>query len=127
MKYTVIYDQNHNVPIQRSDFECDSDLHAKVIAMTTYDDHPGLYTLYKEFKQIDQFRIEQPSKALTDEQEEELIEQMKSILRSHGIRMMIESCGCCSSPYLRFEYQGQLIIDRIEGHNIDMFESESDE
>jgi len=45
------------------------------------------------------------------------IEIVKKILLSHGIKMKIEGCGCCGSPGVSFEYNGEKIID-----NMDMFE-----
>jgi len=39
------------------------------------------------------------------------IEEIKMILLSHGIRMNINSCGCCDSSWVSFEYKGKLLLN----------------
>lgn len=40
----------------------------------------------------------------------ESVAKMVEILRSKGIRMVVEGCGCCGSPDVEFEYDGQIIV-----------------
>ena len=136
MKYSVIFDENAITPLQRTDFECDDDVTATLLAIKPFDKKPGIYKIFRDQCQIIQFRIDAPSEVLTEEQEQnsidriESIEQeqssidrMESILRSHRIRMKIGGCSCCESPWITFEYEGETIINDIEGHQINMFES----
>lgn len=46
--------------------------------------------------------------------------EIQTILASHGIRMRVSACGCCDSPWVRFEYRGQEIADDCE-FDFDMF------
>jgi len=52
---------------------------------------------------------------------EEKIELVKKILLENGIRIDLGGCGCCGSPWFKFEYKGEIILDE-NGVNIDMFE-----
>ena len=57
----------------------------------------------------------------TEKIKEDSIKRIEQILSENNIKMSIWSCGCCDSPYVKFEYNGEIIID--EGFmNIDMFE-----
>jgi len=38
-------------------------------------------------------------------------ERMIEILKSHGIEMEVEGCGCCGSPCVTFVYNGETIVD----------------
>ena len=123
MKYSVIFDENAINPLQRTDFECDDDATATLLAINHFDKKPGIYTIFRDQCQIIQYRIDVPSEVLTREQEQNSIDRMESILRSQGIRMKIGGCSCCESPWITFEYEGETIINDIEGHQINMFES----
>ena len=52
------------------------------------------------------------------------IEKIKQILQTHGIRMNVAACGCCDSPWVSFEYQGELIIKDEDNFNFYMMEKE---
>ena len=40
----------------------------------------------------------------------EKIETMKRILREAGIEMHVAGCGCCGSPTVHFEFNGDEVI-----------------
>ena len=40
----------------------------------------------------------------------EKIETLKRILREVGIEMQVNGCGCCGSPYVHFEFNGDEVI-----------------
>lgn len=42
---------------------------------------------------------------------QEDMEKMKQILKSHKIKMSVGSCGCCNSPWIHFEYEGEVVFD----------------
>ena len=42
------------------------------------------------------------------------LESVKHVLRSHGIQMDIDGCGCCGSPSVKVIYDGILIADEDE-------------
>lgn len=48
-------------------------------------------------------------------------EKIIKILKSHNIRMEIGGCGCCGSPWVSFEYNGEKIIDEESDFKINMF------
>lgn len=50
------------------------------------------------------------SDAMTAESEAKTA-RLVAILESHGIYMDLEGCGCCGSPRVRVDYQGETIID----------------
>jgi len=55
------------------------------------------------------------------------VNSIKTILKSHGIKMSIDSCGCCDSPIVSFEYMGGSVM-KDEGYVVfDMFEDEDNE
>lgn len=121
MKYIVLFDELMNTKIQRSDLEAKDDESILRLTYTLYNKQPGLYTIYRESIQILQFRINPVAiKDETDQDDTTVFDQMKSILRSHGIRMNIGGCSCCDSPWIAFEYRGEKILD-IEGRSLDMF------
>lgn len=39
-------------------------------------------------------------------------QRMIEILKSHGIEMKVDGCGCCGSPWVKFEYHGETIVDK---------------
>ena len=47
MKYSVIFDESRNSPLQTSVFECEDDLEFKIKATGIYNNKPGLYTIYR--------------------------------------------------------------------------------
>ena len=49
-------------------------------------------------------------------------EQVVEILRKHDIRMYVGGCGCCGSPWVKFEYNGEIIADLKDDFSFDMFE-----
>ena len=52
------------------------------------------------------------------------IETIKQILSSHRIRMNVRACGCCNSPWIDFEYQGQIIALDLEDNELVMIEKD---
>ena len=58
-----------------------------------------------------------------------LEEKVKRILADRGIRMAVWGCGCCDSPEVRLEVDGESIVDDEDGmeFRFDMFEGEDDE
>ena len=53
---------------------------------------------------------------LTDEEKDGQgrVKKVVEILKSHGIKMKIGGCGCCGSPWVSFEYNGEVIVDEVE-------------
>ena len=49
--------------------------------------------------------------------------KIEEILKEHGIKMSIGGCGCCSSPWVSFEYKGEMIINDEDDFRIDMFDN----
>jgi hypothetical protein len=52
-----------------------------------------------------------------------LLAQVQEQLLAKGVRLSVGACGCCTSPWVRFEIDG-VIMPMLEGHNINMFEDE---
>ena len=52
-----------------------------------------------------------------------VVDEIKKKLLSHGIRMSVWGCGCCNSPEVQFEYQGEMMLPEEAGENVvfDMF------
>ena len=48
-------------------------------------------------------------------------EQVIKILSEHGIKMSIGGCGCCGSPWVSFEYNGEMIVNDEESFSFNMF------
>jgi len=48
-------------------------------------------------------------------------EKIAEILKEHGIKIEIGGCGCCGSPWVSFEYKGEMIIKDQDDFKIDMF------
>lgn len=40
---------------------------------------------------------------------ETAVRRVEEILRSHGIRMKVDGCGCCESPRVSFAYNDEVI------------------
>lgn len=38
------------------------------------------------------------------------IEEIETLLKSKGIRLCIGGCGCCGSPWVALEVDGELIV-----------------
>lgn len=53
---------------------------------------------------------------------EEQIEHVKKILLSHGIKINIGGCVCCGSPWVKLEYNGQIILDEDDRCTITMID-----
>lgn len=51
-------------------------------------------------------------------EKEQIIEK---ILESHNIKIKIGGCGCCGSPWVSFEYKGEMIIQNEDEFKINMF------
>jgi len=51
---------------------------------------------------------------------------MKRILKECGIRMSVGACGCCDSPWVRFEYKGVEVLPNSEDCNFDTFEEDNE-
>jgi hypothetical protein len=45
------------------------------------------------------------------------VKKMKKILTSFGIQLTVSACGCCDSPYIRFEYED--FVYEEDGRNFD--------
>jgi uncharacterized Zn finger protein (UPF0148 family) len=54
------------------------------------------------------------------------VKRMTEILASHGIRMSVGGCGCCGSPYVRFEADGEVIMPEADNVAFDMFHEDED-
>ena len=52
------------------------------------------------------------------------IERVKKILKESGIRMYVGACGCCNSPWVTFEKDGELILNDEEFCDFSMFEED---
>ena len=62
---------------------------------------------------------------IKDEKEyNEKINKLKEILSKHNIKMSVGGCGCCGSPWFKFEYKGEIVVDCLEEGNFDMFKEE---
>ena len=60
---------------------------------------------------------------MMDEKEKKGRQQIESamkVLKEKGIRIYAGSCGCCDSPWLKVEVDGEVILD-VDGINLDMF------
>ena len=61
--------------------------------------------------------IEQIDKEWKDNNEKERIRKskptaiMRRILDQYGIKLSIRGCGCCGSPTVSFEHNGEVILD----------------
>lgn len=51
------------------------------------------------------------------------IEEARAILEKHGIKMFIDACGCCGSPWVKMDYQGKRIIFNPEADSQALIES----
>ena len=51
-------------------------------------------------------------------------EKMIEILKQHNIKIEIGGCGCCGSPWVSFEYNGETIVDNEDDFKIDMFSND---
>lgn len=45
----------------------------------------------------------------------ERMARVVAVLRSAGITMSVDGCGCCDSPRVTFEFGGEVVLDD-EGH-----------
>lgn len=52
-------------------------------------------------------------------------EEVTAILEERGIRMAINGCGCCGSPNVSVEIDGDLVVDDENTWIIDMFEEKA--
>lgn len=52
---------------------------------------------------------------------EAAVTKLKEELRKRGIVMQVGGCGCCGSPWLKVEIDGEVILDDDKIY-IDMFE-----
>jgi hypothetical protein len=39
------------------------------------------------------------------------LEEIQPVLAAHGIRLVVGGCGCCDSPWLTVEVDGQMLLD----------------
>lgn len=49
------------------------------------------------------------------------VKKIEEILKEHDIKIEINGCGCCGSPWVSFEYKGERIIDNEFDFYINMF------
>jgi hypothetical protein len=56
---------------------------------------------------------------MNQEERNQRKQRMIDILKSHGIEMSVWSCGCCSSPYVSFLYNGEKIFDDEDSASFD--------
>lgn len=52
----------------------------------------------------------------------ELVSKVTGILESCGIRMTVGGCGCCGSPWVSFEKDGEMIVSEQNDFDFDMFQ-----
>lgn len=51
-------------------------------------------------------------------------QKMISILKKFDIKMKVDGCGCCGSPWVSFSYKGEIIIDHESGLDFDTEEED---
>lgn len=61
------------------------------------------------------------------EKERQRLANIEAIFKAHGFRMAIHGCGCCGSPNVRIEHNGELLTDGEEREfHLDMFGDEDE-
>lgn len=54
------------------------------------------------------------------------VKEVAKILEAKGVRLAIGGCGCCGSPWVKIEVDGEFIVgskdEEIDAYDIDMFE-----
>lgn len=51
------------------------------------------------------------------------VEEIKKALEEKGIKIYIDGCGCCASPWWKIEIDG-IVSDDMDGDSINMFEED---
>ena len=51
---------------------------------------------------------------------------VEHILRTCGIEMSVNACGCCGSPWVTFKYHGETILDDCDDVIIDTTRKEGE-
>lgn len=64
---------------------------------------------------------------MTKKEKKEAAVRIKEILDKCGIKLTVEACGCCSSPFVSFEYNGEVILSDESDCNIKDNEVKVDE
>jgi hypothetical protein len=54
----------------------------------------------------------------------EVYKKVAEALRAKGIRINVGGCGCCGSPWVKVEVDGEVIAD-VDYFNFDMFDEAS--
>jgi hypothetical protein len=68
---------------------------------------------------VKRMRVEDERRAL---EEEGLLTRVECALRARGVFLDISGCGCCGSPRVRIEIEGDLLVD-TENFELEMIES----
>lgn len=54
--------------------------------------------------------------------------KIKEIFKKHKIKMSLWGCGCCGSPAVKFQYEGEVILEDgilgVEDIKFDMWEDD---
>lgn len=105
------------------DPELDAILAARAaVAAVRNDSHQynidGAWKAFGDLTQEQKDFVNSPYRLEQARQDRQMAE-MVAILESHGIRMSVGSCGCCSSPWIRFEYKGKSIVESIPNDDDD--------
>lgn len=54
---------------------------------------------------------------MTPKEKEEGIKKAVEILRSLGVELSVNGCGCCESPWVDMKFQGETILTEADNCN----------
>ncbi len=60
-----------------------------------------------------------------EERLQHLYKVASGALRAKGIRISIGGCGCCGSPFVKLEVDGEVLVMDEDDFNLNMFDDES--